>query len=565
MNILGVCNGNVSGACLLMDGELVASVNEERFSRIKNDKAPPVHSIKYCLEHAGLTVADIDYIGCGAWNGIDEAYLPQITAEMIDAAASHPDAPEIVKGRVLHAVDRDLEWRRQMIACLKDVGFDTECLAFFDHHLSHTYTAFYPSPFEEALVVTLDARGDFKSATISKASRDGGVELLDSTSMFDSLGCFYSFITKHLGFTPDKHEGKVTGLAAYGDPEVARPVLEKMIGYKAGRIRANIGPYFKPYVSADLPELEKELAGFSREDISAAAQKMTEEITLAYIKPFLAQTGLRNVCLAGGVFGNVKVNQYIHELDEVDDIYVAPQMGDGGNAFGGALIRLYERGGSFNYPLKHVYLGPSYSDEQIMSAIEAKADQLVWERVEDYTLDQVAKDLDDGVVIGLFSGRMEYGPRALGARSIIVRAIEHGVNDSLNDRLNRSEFMPFAPVTLEEEAENCYVGWDKEDVAARFMTVCYTCTEKAAAESPATAHIDNTARPQVITREYNALYYDILKAYFERTGIPTIVNTSFNNHEEPIVCSPEDAIKSLLINNVDYLVMDGFVVRPQGA
>jgi carbamoyltransferase len=561
MKILGVCNGNVSGACLLLDGDLVASANEERFSRIKNDKAPPFQSIKYCLEFAGLEPGDIDYIGCGAWNGMDETYFPEFATEMLDTAMAHPEAAPIMRDRVKHAADRDLEWRRQMLACLEELGFDNEKLRFFDHHLSHAYTAFYPSPFEEALVVTLDARGDNKSATISKASREHGVELLDSTSMFNSLGFFYSFITRHLGFTPDKHEGKVTGLAAYGDARVCRAVLDKMIGYENGKIQAHLGAYFKPYISAELPELEKELAGFSREDISAAAQAMTEEITLAYITPYLEQTGLRHVCLAGGVFGNVKVNQYIQELDQVESIYVAPQMGDGGNAFGGALIRLYERGGSFNYPLKHVYLGPSYTDEQIVEALELHQDKLDWERVEDYSLEQIAKDLDDGVVIGLFSGRMEYGPRALGARSIIVRAIEHGVNDSLNDRLNRSEFMPFAPVTLEEEAHNCYVGWKEDHVAARFMTVCYNCTERAAGESPATAHIDNTARPQVITREYNPLYYDILKAYFERTGIPTFVNTSFNNHEEPIVCSPNDAIQSLLINNVDYVVMDNFVVR----
>jgi len=563
MKILGVCNGNVSGACLLIDGELVASVNEERFSRIKNDKSPPVQSIRYCLEAGEIEVHEVDYIGCGAWNGVDEAYLPDIMAELIDAAASNPDAREIMKQRIDVAIDRDLEWRAQMIDCLDEFGFDREILRFYDHHLSHAYTAFFPSPFEEALVVTLDARGDFKSATVSRANRSTGMELLDSVSMFNSLGFFYSFITRYLGFTPDKHEGKVTGLAAYGNPEAVRPVLDKMIGLVDGKIQANLGPYFKPYLSAELPALEKELAAHSREDISAAAQEMTEEITLAYIKPFLAETGLRNVCLAGGVFGNVKLNQHIQELDGVDRIYVAPQMGDGGNAFGGALIRLYGRGGTFNYPLNHVYLGPEYSEEQILGACEKFADKIGWERVEDYTIEQIARDLDDGMVVGLFSGRMEYGPRALGARSILVRAIEHGVNDSLNNRLNRSEFMPFAPVTLEEEAINCYQGWQSDHVAARFMTVCYTCTERNAAESPATAHIDNTARPQVITREYNPLYYDILKAYFERTGIPSIVNTSFNNHEEPIVCSPEDAIQSLLIDNVDYVVMDGFVIRPK--
>jgi carbamoyltransferase len=560
VNILGVCNANVSGASLLVDGDIVASVNEERFTRVKNDRAFPEISIRYCLDHAGLQTSDVDWVVCGAWGGVAESYLTRCIGELLDAVEADPDAQPLIVDRMRVAIERDHGFKRELFERLTAMGFPRARIECYDHHLSHAYTAFYPSPFEEALVLTLDGRGDFKSATVSTASRSDGIRLLDSTSMFDSLGVFYGFITRHLGFTPDRHEGKVTGLAAFGDPTACLDVMKSMITYN-GRIVANLGSHFTPFLTGDLPRIEKALSDHSREDIAAAAQHNLEEITLAHLRKFLGTTKRRNVCLAGGVFGNVKLNQRILEMPEVDDVYVFPQMGDGGSAFGGALIKLYELGGRFEHPLEHVYLGPAYSDYDVATSIETFGARVEAIPLEEYTIRRVVEEISEGAVVGLFTGRMEYGPRALGGRTVLARATQRDITEVLNHRLNRSEFMPFAPVTLEQEAHTYYKGWKKEQIASRFMTVCYECTERACRETPGIVHVDNTARPQIITREGNPLYHALLSAYHELTGIPTLINTSFNNHEEPIVCSPEDAIHSLLIDNVDYVVMENTLVR----
>jgi carbamoyltransferase len=549
----------VSGATLLRDGRVIASVNEERYTRIKNHRTFPERSIRYCLQEANIGVGDVEWVACGAWGGIDETYLPRFLADVTETVARNGAARQLIVDRARTAIERDHGFRRELAEGLVDMGFHPSRTVYYDHHLSHAYTAFYPSPFDSALVLTMDGRGDFKSATISKGNRDSGIELLDSTTMYDSLGFFYAFVTRHLGFTPDRHEGKVTGLAAFGDPQVCTGTFRRMIDYR-DRIVANVGPCFSPFLTGRAPEIEEALTGCSREDMAAGAQHLLEEITIAYLREFLTRTQLRNVCLAGGVFGNVKLNQRILELSEVDDIYVFPQMGDGGNAFGGALIRLYELGGSFEHPLRNVYLGPRYSEEEILAAVSAFGDEVQSVPIAEYTLSRIAREIADGAVVGLFTGRMEYGPRALGARTVLARATEKNITAVLNRRLNRSEFMPFAPVTLEEEAHTYYKGWRTEQLASRFMTVCYECTERANHETPGVVHVDNTARPQVIARPDNPLYYDIVREYFALTGIPTVINTSFNNHEEPIVCSPEDAIKSLLIDNVDYVVMESQVV-----
>lgn len=560
MIILGVCNAHTSGASLIVDGSLVASVNEERFSRVKNQRIFPRQSIEYCCRHAGISISDIDYVACGAWGGMDEAFIPQCFSEVISASKSE-GAAKMLLDRTNVAVDRDLLFKAELFEGLRELGFSRQQITTYEHHLSHAATAFYPSPFDDALVMTLDGRGDFKSSIIAVASRESGLKPIASTSMFNSLGAFYGFITRYLGFVPDRHEGKVTGLAAYGDPNACIEIFRSMIDFKDGYIVADLGRNYTPFLSGKLPELELHLQDFSKEDIAAGAQFLLEDIVVKYISYYLAEASSKNIALAGGVFGNVKLNQRIMEIEGIDNLYVFPQMGDGGNPFGGALLKLYELGGEFCYPLEHAYLGPGYTRDEVQVLLNQYSDKVSWMPFSEYGLEEIAKDLDEGVAVGLFSGRMEYGPRSLGARSIIARATEKSINNSLNERLNRTEFMPFAPVTLKEHAKDCYVGWKPEHIAARFMTICYECTDDFVKQSPATAHIDKTARPQVIDRKFNALYFDILEAYYNLTGIPTLINTSFNNHEEPIVCSPEDAIRSLLLNNVDYVVFEDFVVK----
>jgi carbamoyltransferase len=209
-----------------------------------------------------------------------------------------------------------------------------------------------------------------------------------------------------------------------------------------------------------------------------------------------------------------------------------------------------------------VFFGVSFDDREITNELNKYKDKLIWDKIENYSIEKIAEDISKGKVVGIFTGRMEFGPRALGSRSIIARATEKNINIILNDRLHRTEFMPFAPVTLEEHAHTYYKGWNNSHFCSHFMTVCYECYPKAILESPAIVHVDNTARPQIINGDNcYPLYHDILKAYYKLTGIPTLINTSFNNHEEPIVCTPADAIESLLKDNVDYILMEKYLVN----
>jgi carbamoyltransferase len=380
----------------------------------------------------------------------------------------------------------------------------------------------------------------------------------------NSLGAMYGYITKLLGFVPDRHEGKVTGLAARGKPSVVYDALRSAIYFKeeTGEIETRYGEYYLPYMGANLESLEKLMAKVPKEDFAFAAQAVLEEVLCKYLKFYLArhhEGKAVNLCLSGGCSANVKLNFELSKLEQVDSLYVSPEMGDGGNALGGALNCMVKSSTS-NYPqMPTVYLGPNYSDVEIIQACKknnVSATQVSNEKKIAY----LAKELANGKIIGWFMGRMEYGPRALGARSILASPLDASINISLNKRLNRTEFMPFAPATTEDLAEACFLQWKASDVAARFMTTCYECTDLMQAKCPATVHIDNTARPQVVRRPDNPQYYDLIAKFHEISGAPAIINTSFNHHEEPIVCSPDDAIRSYLNGNVDLLVIEDFLI-----
>ena len=560
IKILGVCNAKVSGAALIKNNKIVAAVSEERYTRKKNDSSFPNRSIDYVLSACNLKIEDIDIIACGSWNIIDAEYIPIFTSEIFEFGEKNPESKQVILDRVSYSIKGDKCRRDEIVTNITNMGVPKERIRFYDHHTSHAYLAFYCSPFSDAMVLTMDGRGDFKSATLCLANRKTGLDLIDSVSVFNSLGLFYAYITKYLGFIPDKHEGKVTGLAAYGDAKKTINVLKKMINYKKGKIISGIGKYYIPYVNADIPKIADELKHYSREDIAAGAQELLEEITLEYLMPFIKKYRPKNLCLAGGVFGNVRLNKKIYDFSGVDKIYIFPQMGDGGNAFGGALIALIEEGNNFQYPMKSVYLGPSFTNAEIKNVLSKISGEVNITPLKKYTLKKVAKDIKNGSIVGFFNGRMEFGPRALGARSILAQATDPLINKTLNKRLHRTEFMPFAPVTLMEYANEYYIDWEKDDFSSRFMTICYDCTQRAKKETPAIVHIDGTARPQVIDRKDNPRYYDLIYEYHKLTGIPTLINTSFNNHEEPIVCSPQDAFTSLFRNNIDYLIIEDWVI-----
>jgi carbamoyltransferase len=563
MYILGVHNGLTAGATLMQDGRIITAVNEERFNRKKMYWGFPHESVRYILESNDLDIKDIDHIAYGFFKGMDAnvELVPYIVRGM-EAARLDPEAAELVRQRISSEQENDQKEIDSANGIFQKWGV-LDRVRYFDHHMSHAAAALYTSPFDEALIVTSDGRGDFKSTTVNIGSRKKGIRLIDFRTTLDSLGCFYGAITSICGYKPKRHEGKITGLAAHGDPSVCMPIMKRMIDIKDGTIKANIGKWFKPFDSNHPKALLEALSKHSKEDIAAAAQKHIENIFVTYISKFLKEYKMDHICLAGGVFANVRVNQMIREIDGVKNIYIHPNMGDGGIATGGALLLSYELGFKTG-KLENVYLGPGYTDEEVEKLLKEKYPDLKVENVKGKRARKIVEYIRNNKVIGFFEGRMEYGPRALGARTILYHANDKSVNDWLNRRLQRTEFMPFAPVTIEELAPRCYKGWKPNHIASRFMTICYDCTDEFAKNSPAVVHVDGTARPQVIRREDNPDYYDTVKLFYEKTGALSMINTSFNQHEEPIVCTPEDAVGSLRNNNVDILSIGNLMVFPPG-
>ena len=558
MNVLGVSNTKDSGACLVRDGVLIAAANEERFTREKLTRAFPFRSIEWLLGQYGLGPRDIDAVGLGMWKGIDSwATLPAYVDAATSQVAIEARTRDVIMSRLNGSIASD---RRQATECeagLAALGLAARPRFQCHHHYAHAVSAFELSPFDRALVVTLDGRGDFMSGSVSTWRRGELPSMLRVELELHSLGAFYGWVTHYLGFVPDRHEGKVTGLAARGNPERCRAIFRRAITCDSGRLFANIGPYYAPFVRAELPELRRLLDDFDREDVAAGAQAVLEEVTTAYVSHYLVQTGETNLCLSGGIFANVLLNARLRGLPGVDTCFVFPHMGDGGISAGGAAYAVGRLGGVMQ-SLGSLYLGPEFDRGSCRSAI-ADARLVVDEPVD--LAAEVATAIDHGAVVGLFQGRMEYGPRALGNRSILARATDVGITDELNRRLSRSEFMPFAPVTLVEHAPDCYLDWTPREVMSRHMTSCYVCTPRMRRETPAVVHVDGTARPQIISRDDNPFYYDILDAYTRRTGIATLINTSFNEHEAPIVCTPEQAVEVLTRSAIDLLVMPPFMVR----
>jgi carbamoyltransferase len=379
---------------------------------------------------------------------------------------------------------------------------------------------------------------------------------------FNSLGNFYSYITHLCGFKAESHEGKITGLAALGKPTYIN-ILREFVSYaEPGQIQYAVPMYHRSalkQIASRLPE------NFDKADLAASVQLLLEEIGIQFIQYWLRKTGIRSIAVAGGVFSNVKFNQRVHELPEVDNFFVHPAMDDSGLAIGGAFAALADESGmdpkNLCQRLKNVYFGTSYGDDEIRKSIEAFGFEATRES---NITDVIARLLAEGHVVARFTGRMEYGPRALGHRSILYQTTDPSINDWLNERLLRTEFMPFAPATLQEYADECFEGLDGARDSARFMTITFNCTEKMRAQSPGVVHVDGTARPQILDPDTAPDFYKIAVAYHKLTGIPSLINTSFNMHGEPIVCTPDDALRSFKDGRLDYLAIgDWLVVNPE--
>jgi len=569
VKILGVSNTFDSGAALIVEGEIVGAVNEERFTRTKLDRSFPRYSIEYLLQSPEIAIQDIDTVAVGCWNGIDQKEtLPRLIEDVLfQTNSDDPSTVETVMTRINTSGTTDNRLRDELCQELYAIGVTASQIQFYDHHYTHAISAYCPSPFEDALVLTADGRGDFRSVSLWQGSLDG-LSLIDMATELTSPGALYGLITKYLGFVPNRHEGKVTGLAAYGKMSGAYDILAQgyQYDYESNRLISHIGDFYSPFASANLESLFRELDAYTREEVAFAVQALLEDSLLAFLEHNIQSLGLDsvNLCLAGGCMANVKLNYRFRKMPQVKGVYVFPHMGDGGLPIGAAMAAVVERGGRRKVFLPTTCLGPEFSDEQIEECLRMTCGPygLSYERLDQEDIPTlVAGFLAEDRIVGWFQGRMEVGPRALGARSILASATDQTINQSLNMRLDRTEFMPFAPVTTDNYAASCFHGWSPSDLASRFMAMCYDCTVELAEKCPAVVHVDNTARPQVVFREDNPQYYDTIETYVALTGNPVIINTSFNHHEEPIVAAPLEAIHSLHNGNIDVLIVGKWLVQ----
>lgn len=606
MRVLGISPlDKDSTVSFLEDGKVLFACGEERLSRVKLQGGFPHRALEMGMRRSGWDAASIDAVAYAFFDGAGEAKLMQealvedaryhrrdCTAaclEQLRAANAKPyavDRSRRIPGldseqdefvspkawykravfktlaaspqldwlshrRILRRWVRESEaehrhWTDELQAGLARYGLDKK-LRRFHHHDTHAANAFFSSGYDQALVVTLDGYGSGCAGGVYVGDAQG-VRVLHRFPFPNSLGHFYEHVTSGLGFKPNRHEGKIVGLAAYGDPKILGPVLLERFVTDSGdlRMRAALNHFFTRALTAR----------YAKRDIAAAYQYVLEEVARRVVRHWVEKTGMTKVAMSGGVNANVKLNQRVHEIPGVESIFVYPNMGDGGCATGAAML-VFDHKVFPPKALENAYYGPDYTATEIQAALDREG--LAYERVEDIE-DRVAQLLTEDFIIGRFNGRMEYGPRALGNRSILYPARDPEVNQWLNKQLGRTEFMPFAPAALASEAHRLFKNVAGCEKTAEFMTVTFDCTEEMIAKCPAAVHVDGTARPQLVSERTNASFHRILQGYNARTGIPAIINTSFNMHEEPIICSPEDAIRAFLLGNIDYLAIGSFLV-----
>lgn len=554
-----------AGICIVCNGDVVAAVDEERLSRRKRDGNFPLKALASGLTIAGLRLSDITDVA------FVDRRTPWQTLHVWKYAASAFFRTSASPCRYLAF------WTRQMLDYrrLPPAGTFPGKVRFYEHHLCHAASAYYPGPWPEATIVTLDGMGDFSVGGMVARGGGGDIRILRRCNGYFSPGHFYMILTQYLGFTPGRHEGKVTGLAAHGNPAKAYRVMQQVIRYRKGKldfsaplvaeeffnvIRGGFGGQAQQ--NAGLKRFRKLWSSFSPEDIAAAGQARFEDVIRDYVRDAVALAGRPNLVVAGGCFANVRLNQKIMELPEVNGVYVHPNMGDGGLSAGAALLHHHKnttRRGYVQKPWRDVYLGPAYSMTEIEAAL--RAGEVTFEKVRWADVAGIAaKNLASGKIVAWFQGRMEYGPRALGNRSILAAADNPDMPARLNRRLGRTEFMPFAPVILDEHAGDWLDGWERNHIASRFMTVTYNINPRKRTLIPAVVHVDGTARPQVLIKQCNPLLHQALTRYYLLAGIPLLINTSFNMHEEPIVCSPADAVESFKRGAGDLLIIGQFAV-----
>ena len=562
MKIIGINYLSESSVCLLENGIIKYALSEERINRIKNWYGLPYDSISRLLKDTSNRLEDIDYFttcGLSAYkNDMPNKKSYDLKKQMIKKSKLKKRIKlrqlKFLKKRYDHENDVINIRTREALVKLKK---KFKNLIVYDHHTSHAASACYNSGFNNCYCLTIDGWGDNASSKIFKYDK-GLITEISSSSTIDSLGYFYGSITKLLGFKPHQHEGKILGLAAYGNYKLALKDMFKMISYnnknKAFEAHYENGLYQANFNNLNLKFLKKK---YSREDIAATTQYILEKTVLECVKDISKKK--INLALAGGIFANVKLNQKINQLKNIKKIFIFPNMGDGGLCVGSASLCYHEKTGKIPKKAKNMYLGPKFDEAKIIQAI--KKFKVKFKKIKNIEK-KIAYYLSENKVVAHFNGRMEFGPRALGNRSILCAATDKNINKTLNKKLQRTEFMPFAPITLYKKAKNNFTLENTKETYY-YMTITCNCKKIMINSSPAAVHIDNTARPQIVDKLSNLRIHNILEEYYKITKIPTLINTSFNMHEEPIVCSPSDALRAFIDSQIDYLVINNFLIHKQ--
>jgi carbamoyltransferase len=556
LNIIGISAGyHDSACCLIADGTLVAAVQEERYSRVKNDKSLPRQAFRYCLREAGLSIADVD---CLAFYEDPVLKLGrQIWMSLI---------PGLSEARRESLRQRLVSSSPQEVIRLT-LGYEGP-IKIVDHHLSHAASTYYFSGFDEAAILTVDGVGDWPTTSYSRA-RGTTIDRFETVDFPDSLGLFYSTVTGYLGFEVNEGEYKIMGLAPYGQPvyaEALRPLIQTG---PAGQYRLDM-KYFR-YLHEDCMysqefvallgrpprEPESPIEQFHR-DVARSAQVVLEEVLLEKVRYLHEQAPSENLCLAGGVALNVVANARILKEGPFKRLFVQPAAGDAGGSVGAAAVAFVESTGRrpVRTPLRSVFLGPQTKTEDAYRVLKGSTAPFEdFRNREPELLNCVVSHLAAGKVVGWFQGRCEFGPRALGARSILADPRLPDMRNRINASVKKREsFRPFAPSVLEEEQSRHF------DLGHPSVFMLETCQVISPLDLPAITHVDGSARIHTVSAEDNPRFWRLLNAFHQRTGCPILLNTSFNLRGEPIVASAVDALACFVSSSIDVVVLEDFVL-----
>lgn len=570
MNVLGIsCNGPNPAAALVMDGRLVAMAEEERFVRIKT--APthfPSNAVDYCLNQGELELKDIDRVAC-AWDAnkyVD--FMPSFYAGLGSKYGDKGRLTDFSQHHILNFYHPEfMKLRIQGGLTHGRRSGPVPEITFLQHHLCHAASTFYCSGFEESAVLTVDGSGEEQSTVLWKGDRSGLTQL-ESVDLPHSFGWLYAAITEFLGFRPYSDEGSVMGLACYGGPvDEIESAFDRIV--RITDSGSEIDPYLMHFGEhqngARFTDRLLDLLGPNRfrndpilkkhENIAWSLQNKLEQSMIGLLTPLMHSAGSRNLCLAGGVALNCKMNQVLRNSTLVDNIFIQPASSDAGTALGAAMIISHEKGFDPFAEMTHAYWGPEFTNDQIQISLDNL--RLSYKQSSDIAAD-MAKRISQGEIVGWFQGRAEIGPRALGSRSILANPLDESTKDRLNDAVKyREPWRPFAPSILEHHAADYLVN----PVLHPFMILTFDVVESKAVQIPAVVHVDQTVRPQTVKQADNPLYYRLIQEFESITRVPMVLNTSFNVKGEPVVNSVEDAVRCFYGSGLNSAAIGDFILE----